>query len=375
LMHTAATFVRLGDCPVRNDAVTFGSRLQATPCCRHGGGVADSDRPLRNAVRIASAMKAMVYKRYGSPEDIEIAVLPRPSPKDGEVLIKVHAASLNLADWEMLIGKPLYARIWGLFKPRFNTLGSDVAGRVEAVGKNVTRLRPGDEVFGDIMGTFGAFAEYVCAPPDMLVAKPAGRSFEEMATLPQAAVIALRGICDVGQVQRGQKVLINGAGGGSGVFAIQLAKSRGAIVTGVDNSKKQDFMRSMGADQVVDYAREDFTRNDERYDLILDLVAHRSIFDHRRALAPRGRYLLVGGSMLRLFQNVLLGPPLSWIDNRKLAVLGVAPKREDLEAIKKLLEDGTLEPVIERRYSLSEVAEALRYVGHGEALGKVVITM
>lgn len=319
-------------------------------------------------------MKAMTYRRYGSPDDIEIAELPKPTPKDGEVLIEVRAASVNLSDWEMLTGTPLYARVWGLFKPRFPVLGSDVAGRVEAVGKGVTRLKPGDEVFGDIMGSFGAFAEYVCAPEDKLMPKPPGMTFEAASTLPQAAVIALRGIRDKGHVEAGHKVLINGAGGGSGTFAIQLAKSLGAVVTGVDNTAKQDFMRSIGADHVVDYTREDFAERGESYDLILDLVAHRSIFVHRRVLAPGGRYLLVGGSMARLLQSLLLGPLLS-MGSRKLGLLVAEPEDGDADALRELVEGGTLRPEIDRRYPLGEGVEALRRVGEGRALGKVVITM
>jgi len=320
-------------------------------------------------------MKAMIYQAYGSPDEIEIKDVPKPAPKAGEALVEVRAASVNLADWEMLTGTPLYARIWGLSRPRYETLGSDVAGRVEAVGEGVTRLKPGDEVFGDIMGSFGAFAEHVCAPADVLMPKPSGMTFEDAAALPQAGAIARCGICEEGKVREGQNVLINGAGGGSGMFAIQAAKSLGAIVTGVDNAEKQAFMRSVGADRVVDYTREDFARSGDRYDLILDLVAHRSIFDHLHVLAPGGRYLLVGGSMARLFQCLLVGPPLSLLGGKKLGLLAVRPMHESFESFRALLDAGTLEPVIDRRYPLGEVADALRYVGEGHALGKVVITM
>src|SRR5215212_8791228 len=223
-------------------------------------------------------MKAIVYTKYGPPEVLQLKEVTKPTPKDDEVLIKVHAASVNRSDWEGLRGKPLYARIGGLLKPRHQILGSDIAGRVEMAGRNIRRFQPGDEVFGDILPRMGGFAEYVCARESALARKPASMTFEEVATIPQAAVIALQGIRDKGQVQPGQKVLINGAGGGAGTFAVQLAKIYGAEVTGVDNTGKLDFVRSLGADHVVDYSREDFTKNGKQYDLILDIVAHRSVF-------------------------------------------------------------------------------------------------
>lgn len=321
-------------------------------------------------------MKAAVCHKYGPPEIVALEEVQKPTPRDDEVLIKIYATSLNLSDWEMLTGTPFYTRTtWGLFKSRFKILGSDVAGRVEAVGRKVTRFEPGDEVFGDIMGSFGGFAEYACARERVLTLKPAKMTFEDVSVLPQAGVIALRGILDKGQLQAGQKVLINGAGGGSGTFAVQLAKSFGAEVTAVDNTEKQDFMRSNGADHVVDYSKEDFTKNGRRYDLILDLVAHRSLFDNRRALAPSGTYLLVGGSAKRLYQALVLGPIISMFGSKKMSLLIVNPKQNDNVRLLELVESGSIVPIIDRRYPLSGVPDALRHVGEGHALGKVVVTM
>src|SRR3990170_1528200 len=261
-------------------------------------------------------MKAILYFQYGSPDVLNLEEVEKPTPKDDEVLIKVQAVSVNRSDWEGLRGKPLYARIGGLLKPRHQILGSDIAGRVEMAGRNNRQFQPGDEVFGDILGRMGGFAEYVCARGRTLALKPASMTFEEVAAIPQAAVIALQGIRDKGQVQPGQKVLINGAGGGAGTFAVQLAKLYGAEVTGVDNTGKLDFMRSLGADHVIDYTREDFSKNGQRYDFILDLVAVRSVYDYRRALAPNGKAYLVGGSVGTFFQVLLLGSSVGKAKNK-----------------------------------------------------------
>lgn len=320
-------------------------------------------------------MKAVVYTEYGPPDVLQIKEIAKPTPTDDEVLIKVQAVSVNRSDWEGLRGKPLYARIGGLRKPRRQILGSDIAGRVELAGRNVRRFQPGDEVFGDILWRMGGFAEYVCARERDLALKPAGMTFEEVAAIPQAAVIALQGIRDKGQVQPGQKVLINGAGGGAGTFAVQLAKLYGAEVTGVDNTGKLDFMRSLGADHVIDYTREDFTNNGKQYDLILDLVAQRSVFAYKRALRPNGRYFCVGGSVATMFQILLLGSWIGRTTGKKIRVLAVQPNPRDMVYITELHEAGKVVPVIDRRYLLSEVPEALRYLGEGRAKGKVVITM
>jgi len=320
-------------------------------------------------------MRAIVYHEYGSPDVLHLTEVEKPAPKDDEVLIKVHAVSVNASDWEGLRGKPLYARIGGLLKPRHQILGSDIAGRVEMAGRNIRRFQPGDEVFGDISGRMGGFAEYVCARERALALKPASMTFEEVAAIPQAAVIALQGIRDEGQVQPGQEVLINGAGGGAGSFAVQLAKFYGAEVTGVDNTGKLDFLRSLGADHVIDYTREDFTKNGNQYDLILDVVAHRSVFAYARALRPNGRYFMVGGSVATIFQILLLGPWMRRTAGKKIRILAVQPSLRDLAFITELCEAGKIVPVIERRYPLREVPEALRYLGEGLAKGKVVITV
>jgi NADPH:quinone reductase-like Zn-dependent oxidoreductase len=319
-------------------------------------------------------LKAIVYTKYGAPEVLQLKEVAKPTPRDDEVLIKVQAVSVNRSDWEGLRGKPLYARIGGLLRPRHQILGSDIAGRIEMAGKNVRRFRPGDEVFGDIQGRMGGFAEYVCARESALALKPASMTFEEAAAIPQAAVIALQGIRDKGQVQPGQKVLINGAGGGAGTFAVQLAKLYGAEVTGVDNTGKLEFMRSLGADHVIDYTREDFTKNGKQYDVILDVVAHRSVFAYKRALRSNGSYFLAGGSVATILQILFLGPWVSMIESKKIRILAVKPNLRDLVYITELYEAGKVTPVVDKTYPLSEVPEAIGYVGDGHAQGKVVIT-
>ena len=320
-------------------------------------------------------MKAIVYTEYGLPDVLQLKEVERPTPKDNEVLIKVHAVSVNASDWESLRGRPLYARLGGLRKPRKRILGSDIAGQVEAVGTNVKQFQLGDEVFGDILDYMGGFAEYVCAPENKLALKPASMTFEEAAAIPQAAVIALQGMRDKGQVQSGQRVLINGAGGGAGTFAVQLAKLYGAEVTGVDNTGKLDLMRSLGADHVIDYTQEDFTENGKQYDLILDVVAHRSVFAYKRALRPNGSNFFVGGSVATIFQILLLGPWIRRTTGKNIRVLAVQPNLKDMVHMTELCEAGKVVPVIDRRYPLSEVPEAPRYLGEGHAQGKVVITL
>jgi NADPH:quinone reductase-like Zn-dependent oxidoreductase len=320
-------------------------------------------------------MKVFIYEKYGSPDVLHLAEVAKPVPRDDQILVKIHAVSINGSDREGLIGKPLYARIGGLFRPGQRILGSDIAGRVEAVGKNNTQFKPGDEVFGEIPGYHGGFAEYVCTHGETLARKPAGLIFEDASAIPQAGVIALQGTREKGQVQPGQKVLINGAGGSAGTFAIQLAKLYGAEVTGVDNTGKMDFLRSLGADHVVDYTREDFTKNGKQYDLILDVIAHRSAFAYARALQPNGTYFLVGGSVATLFQVLLIGPLIKKNTGKRVQILAVPQNRKDLIAVTELCETGKIRPVIDRRYPFNEIPEAMRYVGEGLAKGKVVITI
>lgn len=320
-------------------------------------------------------MKAVIYTKYGSPDVLALKEVERPAPKDNEVLVKVMAVSVNLSDWEGLTGKPLYARFGGLFKPSRHILGSDMAGIVEAVGSLVTIFKPGDAVFGDLLYHAGCFAEYVCAPEKILTFKPAGLTFKEAATFPQGAVIALQGIRDKGQVQPGQKVLINGAGGGAGTFAVQLAKMYGAEVTGVDNAEKLDMLRGLGADVVIDYNREDFTRNGQSYDFILDLAAYRSVFDYKRALNTNGKAYLVGGSVATFLQVLLLGSSIGKAEGKTIHVLAVQPNSRDMLTMTGLCETGKIHPVIDRTFPLEQVPEALRYHGEGHTRGKIVIVV
>jgi len=320
-------------------------------------------------------MKAFVYERYGSPDVLQLKETVKPIPKEGEILIKIRAVSINGSDREGLIGKPGYVRMSGLLKPGNQILGSDIAGVVEEVGVNNTEFQVRDEVFGEIPGYHGGFAEYVCTHGRTMARKPAGMTFEEAAAIPQGGVIALRAIREKGQVQPGQKVLINGAGGSAGTFAVQLAKLHGAEVTGVDNTGKLDFLRSLGADHVLDYTREDFTKSGKRFELILDLIAHRSAFAYARALNPNGTYFFTGGSVATLFQILFLGPLIKRMTSKNVRMLIVPQNRKDLIAITELCTAGKIHPVIDRKYSFDEVPEAMRYVSEGGAKGKAVITI
>ena len=322
-------------------------------------------------------MKAIVRHEYGSPDVLKLKEVEKPTPKDDEVLIKVHAASVNAADWRFLRADPFLVRLdSGLRTPRNKILGMDVAGQVEAVGVNVKRFHPGDEVFGDILECRGgAFAEYVSVPERLLVLKPANMTFEEAAAVPLAAITALFGIRDQGQIQPGQKVLINGASGGVGTFAVQIAKSFGAEVTAVSSTRKLDMARSLGADQVIDYTKEDFTQNGHRYDLILAVNGYHPISAYKRVLSPKGIYVMVGGSAAQGFQALLLGPWMSKSGGKKMGALTIEPNQKDLNSVKELLEAGEVVPVIDRRYPLSDVPEAIRYLEGGHAQGKVVIAV
>jgi NADPH:quinone reductase-like Zn-dependent oxidoreductase len=314
-------------------------------------------------------MRAVVYDRYGPPDVLRVEQVRMPTPGPEQVLIEVVATSINLSDWECLRGVPLYARIGGLRKPARRTLGSDIAGRVRAVGPGVTRFGVGEEVYGDNLGLMGGFAEYALAPAAVLAHKPATLTFAQASTLPQAAAIALQGTARVGE---GQRMLINGAGGGSGSFAIQLAKRAGAHVTGVDNAGKLEFMRSLGADEVVDYRRTDFTELGP-FDRVLDLVASRSVFAYRRALARGGRYRCVGGSVPTLLRILTVGAPLGRLTGRRIGMLVIKQGPAYFEPLAERCVAGDVQIHIDRRFGLDDVPQALAYVGEGRALGKVVI--
>jgi len=321
-------------------------------------------------------MKAMVYTEYGPPDVLELKEIDKPIPNDDEVLIKIHAASINDWDWGFLQGTPFLNRlIGGLLKPKVQILGCDIAGRVETVGRNAKQFQPGDEVFGDLCECgFGGFAEYVCARENALALKPASMTFEEAAAIPQAGMLAVQGLRDKGQIQQGQKILINGAGGGVGTFGVQIAKLYGVEVTGVDSPGKLDMMRSLGFDHVIDYTKEDFTKNGQCYDLILDNKMSRSVFGYMRALSPNGIYVTTGGSMIRFFQAFLLSPLISIFSKKRVRIVALKPNK-DLVYINELFKAGKITSVIDGPYKLSEVPEALRYFGEGNHKGKIIITM
>ncbi len=311
-----------------------------------------------------------MYDRYGAADVLRVADVPIPSPTAGQVRVKVAATSVNLSDWESLRGSPAYARIGGLRHPARRTLGSDIAGVVDDVGPGVTRFRPGDQVYGDNLALKGGFAEYALAPASVLADLPAGLTFAQASTIPQAGAIAMQG---VGRAVAGSRVLINGAGGGSGTFAIQLCAHLGAHVTGVDNAAKQEFMRSVGADDVIDYGLLDFTRGTRPYDLILDMVAYRSVFDYRRALAPGGRYRCVGGSVGTLLRVLTAGPVVGRLTGRSIGVLAVKEGPAHFEPLADLCVAGRVKIHIDHVFGLDEVPAALASVGEGRALGKVVV--
>jgi len=318
-------------------------------------------------------MKAIVYTEYGPPDVLQLKEVEKPTPKDDEVLVQVHAASVNQGDAYIVRGEPvLFRPSYGFPGPKHRIPGGDVAGRIEAVGRDVKQFQPGDEVFGDIGGCgFGAFAEYVSAPETALVLKPANITFEEAAAVSQAAIVALQGLRDKGQIHPGQKVLINGASGGVGTFAVQIAKSFGAEVTGVCSTRNLELVRSIGADQVIDYTQEDFTTGGQHYDLIFSIVANRSVSEYMRALRPKGIYVSCAISPVAL----LLGPLISMFGSKKVVQLSHSPDVKDLVFMKELLEAGKVVPVIDRRFPLSEVAEAVRHYEQGHPQGKVVITV
>ncbi|MFB9328911.1 NAD(P)-dependent alcohol dehydrogenase [Paenibacillus aurantiacus] len=328
------------------------------------------------ATPAAGTMRALVYERYGTPDVLRLEEVDIPKPRDHEALIAVRAASVNSWDWDLLRGKPFITRLGGWRSPRYRTLGADIAGRVVAVGTAVTRFRPGDEVFGDLSGCgWGGFAEYVCANEEALTLKPAGISFEQAAAIPQAAVLALQGLRDLGKLREGHRVLINGAGGGVGTFGIQYAKLHGAEVTGVDKSEKLETLRAVGADHALDYTKADFTASGRQYDLILDVVGNRSIRAIKRALATDGTYVMVGGPMPRILQAALAGPVSERLERKNVKVLVHKPNHHDQSIWRDLVATGQVRPVIDRLFSLQEAAQALRYFGEGGAIGKVIVSM
>lgn len=322
-------------------------------------------------------MQAMIYTTYGSPDVLQLKEVAAPIPKDNEVLVHVQAASVNAADWRLLRGDPFLLRLSsGLQKPRNTILGADIAGWVVTVGRNVTQFRAGDEVYGDLSACgCGGFAKYVCAPETTLALKPANLTFEQAAAVPMAAVTALQGLRHKGRILPGQKVLINGASGGVGTFAVQIAKSFGAEVTAVCSTGNLEMARSIGADHVIDYTHENFTRGAERYDLILAANGYHALADYKRALRPKGRYVMTGGAMAQMLEVMLLGPLFSMTGGNSMSNVLARPNRDDLTFLSGLLAAGQVVPVIDRRHPLCEIPEALRYLEAGHARGKVVITL
>jgi NADPH:quinone reductase-like Zn-dependent oxidoreductase len=321
-------------------------------------------------------LKAIVCEKYGAADVLKLDEVDEPVVDDDHILVRIRAASLNPYDWHLLTGLPYVGRLsMGLLKPKCIGLGADLAGEVEALGKNVTEFRPGDEIFGGI--TSGAFAEYACVSEDSMAPKPANLTFEQAAALPMVGLTALQGLRDVGGIQPGQRVLINGASGGVGTLAVQVAKSFGAEVFGVCSARNVELVRSIGADHVIDYTQEDFTRGDQRYDLMFDLVGNRTLSECRRVLSPKGVYVSCFGRpdrrwlgpMAQLLQMAVLSPFVS----HKLVTWVAKPSKKDLFELKDLVETGKVKPVIDRTYTLNEVPEAIRYLEQGHARGKVVI--
>jgi len=317
-------------------------------------------------------MIAVVRNKYGSAKELKLQEIEKPVPKENEVLIKVHAVSINASDVENMKGSPSYIRMWGLFKPKYKILGSDIAGVVEQVGNKVTKFKTDDSVYGDALYTWGGFAEYASIPENVLTLKPAELTFEIAASLPQAAVVAEQGIRYKKQLHPGNKILINGAGGGSGTFAVQMAKLTGAEITGVDSAEKLDLIRSLGADHVIDYRKVDFTKNGIKYDLVLDLIASHSVSDYNRSLATNGIYGMVGGHTRQVFSTLILGGFISLFSKKKMGVVGVKPNQK-LESIVELIKTGKVKPVIDKIYPLEEVPQAMQYIAQGKVKGKIII--
>jgi len=322
-------------------------------------------------------MKAIVCRQYGSPDVLRLEEVEKPTAAGDRVLIRVRASSVNAGDWHILRADPFLVRlVYGLRRPKYPILGTDVAGVVEAVAGEVTQFKPGDEVFGDLSGCgFGGFAQYATAPQRLLAIKPANLTFEQAAAVPSAAVTALQALRDAGKITSGMRVLINGASGGVGTFAVQIAKSFDTHVTAVCGSRKLAGVRAIGADEVIDYTAEDFTQSDKRYDLILAANGNHPIGDYKRALSPGGTYVMSGGSTKQMFQALLLGPLMSLTGNKRMTSMLVKPNQADLQFVGKLLSSEKITPVIDRHYPLSQTPDAIRYLEQGHAAGKVVITI
>lgn len=323
-------------------------------------------------------MKAMVFTRYGSPDVLRLEEVDQPAPADNEVLVKISATGLNALDWRILHAKPFLVRFFfGFFKPKkSHILGADIAGTVEAVGKNVTRFQPGDEVFGDTFESgLGGFAEFACVREDLLVKIPSGVTFEQAAALPVPGYTVLQGLRDKGKIQAGQKVLIHGASGGVGTLAIQIAKAYGAEITAVCSTRNVEMVRLLGADHVVDYTREDFTKNGQQYDLIFAANGARSIFAYKRSLSPQGSYVCAGGSLKQMFQTILLGPWMAKVSQQKFVMVSASSNLMDLEALAELIAGGKIKPVIDKVYPLAQLPEAIRYMLEVHAQGKIIIAM
>ena len=319
-------------------------------------------------------MKAILLKEYGLPNDLEIGEVEKPIPKDGEVLVRIHAASINDWEWGLVRGKPFVIRLFfGLKKPKVNIPGIDISGKIEAVGGNVSSLKTGDEIYCDLTECgFGGFAEYVCVPEKHLYKKPSNISYHDAAALPHAGILALQGLVDYGKVKSGQRVLINGAGGGVGTLGIQILKSYEVKVTGVDSAGKLGLMKSLGYDSVMDYKKTDFTDTGEKYDLILDTKSNRSVFKYARSLKKNGTYVTMGGSMYRVLETSLLGSLISLFTGKKLKVLIHEPNR-GLDRISKLVEKGQLKPVVDGPYGFDNIPEMIQYFGEGKHFGKIIV--
>ena len=315
-------------------------------------------------------------ERYGTPDVLEIRDVPTPTPKASEVLVRVHAASINDWDYGLLLGTSLVGRMMsGLFKPKVRILGCDIAGRVEAIGQAVDAFQPGDEVYGDLSASgFGAFAEYACVPAANIARKPAAMTFEQAAAIPQAGMLAWQGLIDVGRIKPGQKLLLNGAGGGVGTLGLQIAKLYEVEITAVDKPGKLEMLRALGADHVIDFLKEDFTEGANRYDLVLDVKTNRSPLAYLRALNPGGTYVTVGGSIPRLLQTVMLGPIVSQIYGKHLRLVALKANK-DLAHMNELFASGKLLPVIEGPYRLSDLPEAFRLFGAGDHKGKIIVSL